>query len=893
MAEISTTAALLTTAREGLRDIGYQNDLLREEYEFDDILAQDQPRKIELAGFAQEPLSYRNACIGIAVPLDSNPEAIAEYRSLGAPQILTLHPKIEKILRWKILANDIPELLETIDPAFLTNAIRAHQDEWNPEQVLRAKSIRFSNEPVQLDFFDMGLIPVIEEVVYRKLDSLLRDVLASCKVLYKERNETNLDNKALFRLIFRLVAAKLLGDRKHPGDWLSENVQKVINEVEDFYFHGTTHQTVLKDLEVQKLAWRKIRGAFSFQNLSVEALAYVYENTFVTSDIRKKQGIHATAHLIAEYILQNLPIDELLPDERLIFEPFAGHAPFLTAALARLRGLLPLDMHPEQRHNYFIRMLSGMEYDAFASEIALYSLIFADYPNPNGWRIETANVFTSSKFNSYLSQAKIVLCNPPYENLTLNERQLHAPLYSVNKAVEALARVLQQPPKMLSFVLPRTFIDGQMYAEVRKRIAELYNNIFLVALPDNAFTYSKAETVLLMAHGQRSAQPIWRSVFIKRMDYQQFLLRGRTTWSIQAPASYVEKQINSGDPDFWYTPIHPIWDALASLPRLEEVAEIHRGIEYKIPVKGNEERLFSNVPREGFAKGLRNVPEDFEPYAIEHSTYLNMDPNLMLYEAYKLPWDKSKIIANAARKSADRWLINGVVDKQGLVCYQRFHGIWPKGDLPVEIIASLLNGPVANAFLSTHRTSRDNKIEVIKQIPVPKLSPSQIRLIVSLVREYMSYREQAETWFEQATYYERRCRGIISQIDGELLTAYNLPLHLEQNLFEFFDGYKRPGPFSPTQLKSSPTKRLYTSIIRVENIRNENGNRVIDAVIINWNPHQVVHIPMSLLPAHLQEQLNQDTRLVAKVNVGVSRAEDLIFEDFIIAREPKMYDAPA
>ena len=68
MAEAFTTSALLTMAREGLRDIGYQNDLLREGYEFDDILAQDQPRKIELAGFAQEPLSYRNACIGIAVP---------------------------------------------------------------------------------------------------------------------------------------------------------------------------------------------------------------------------------------------------------------------------------------------------------------------------------------------------------------------------------------------------------------------------------------------------------------------------------------------------------------------------------------------------------------------------------------------------------------------------------------------------------------------------------------------------------------------------------------------------------------------------------------------------------------------------------------------------------
>src|SRR5437762_14243519 len=109
---------------------------------------------------------------------------------------------------------------------------------------------------------------------------------------------------------------------------------------------------------------------------------------------------------------------------------------FLTAALDRLRGLLPLDMSPEQRHNYFIQMLSGMEYDAFASEIALYSLIFTDYPNPNGWRIETANVFSSSKLNYYLSQAKIVVCNPPYENLSKDERQSVTPSYSVNKAVE-------------------------------------------------------------------------------------------------------------------------------------------------------------------------------------------------------------------------------------------------------------------------------------------------------------------------------------------------------------------------------------------------------------------------------------------------------------------------
>src|SRR2546427_7312154 len=99
MAERYTTARLLTMAQEGLRAIGYQDELLHEEYQFADMLAQDQPlRTIELAAFAQEPPSYRNACIGIAVPARADPEAIMNYRALGAPQILALHPEAENIL---------------------------------------------------------------------------------------------------------------------------------------------------------------------------------------------------------------------------------------------------------------------------------------------------------------------------------------------------------------------------------------------------------------------------------------------------------------------------------------------------------------------------------------------------------------------------------------------------------------------------------------------------------------------------------------------------------------------------------------------------------------------------------------------------------------------------
>ncbi len=183
------------------------------------------------------------------------------------------------------------------------------------------------------------------------MDKLLRDVIASCKSAYKEYHDTEPDYKALFRLIFRLVAAKLLGDRQYPGNWLNNDAQQVIKAVEAFYFQDIAPEAVLNDIQVQDIAWRHIRTAFSFRNLSVEALAYVYENTLVTPETRKEYGTHATPPQIAEYIVQSLPFEELAYDERHVFEPFSGHAPFLIAALGRLRALLPSDMDTKQRHD--------------------------------------------------------------------------------------------------------------------------------------------------------------------------------------------------------------------------------------------------------------------------------------------------------------------------------------------------------------------------------------------------------------------------------------------------------------------------------------------------------------------------------------------------------------
>src|SRR5436190_17799572 len=140
MSEAYTRQMLLARVKEGLHDIGYQDNLLKEDYRFVDVFTDSyEMRQVQLAAFAHEPPSYRNACFGIVVTSYNEPKTVVRYKALGAPQVLTLHPEKQKVYRWKLRAKDDPLLIESIELDQLHATIIAHKDEWSPEQVLRAK----------------------------------------------------------------------------------------------------------------------------------------------------------------------------------------------------------------------------------------------------------------------------------------------------------------------------------------------------------------------------------------------------------------------------------------------------------------------------------------------------------------------------------------------------------------------------------------------------------------------------------------------------------------------------------------------------------------------------------------------------------------------------------
>ncbi len=67
--------------------------------------------------------------------------------------------------------------------------------------------------------------------------------------------------------------------------------------------------------------------------------------------------------------------------------------------------------------------LTAIEMDTFAAEVCRLSLTLADYPNPNGWQILSEDVFATDVLDRQMKRGRIVLCNPPFEDFTPEERK--------------------------------------------------------------------------------------------------------------------------------------------------------------------------------------------------------------------------------------------------------------------------------------------------------------------------------------------------------------------------------------------------------------------------------------------------------------------------------------
>jgi hypothetical protein len=294
-----------------LQSVGYERRQIADRYSFADFEEQRAiVNRVPLAAFSGYPCTYRNACIGVIFGSNgqSGAEWVHRHRALGAPLIFEIDERA--VQPWSVGPNQArpdgrPFSLDSMGSVF-----QSHRAVWNPEALGRLKSASDAKPNPQLDFYDTGLLPVLEQFFQTKLKDLLERAVADTAECFRSVHGKEPAVSSLFPYLFRFVTAKIFMDRADAQGWDGlDTPRRILDKAEKHSGSGLLEKLPAEYLDRRVLAkaWGSISGTLHFQNLSVPDLVGIYEDLFIDETTRRELGVHSTPLGLASYVVNHLP----------------------------------------------------------------------------------------------------------------------------------------------------------------------------------------------------------------------------------------------------------------------------------------------------------------------------------------------------------------------------------------------------------------------------------------------------------------------------------------------------------------------------------------------------------------------------------------------------------
>lgn len=794
-----TKTEIVSLFKVALCSVGYDEARIRRNYDFSDLTGDTaQVRNIPLAAFGGYPQSYRNARIGVLFT-DDTPAAITDYRALGAPLLMTV--RNETVQPWAVGIDGGTEAGKPFRLADIDRVFQKNSSSWGQAAMGRLKVAGAFSAERQPEIFDTGLVPALEARFQIRLKELLERSFQVIFSTYREVHRRPPRVNDLFAFLFRFVTAKIFMDRADATGWEGlDNAHEVLRAAERQTGLLEKPDSEFLRKPILEKAWDIVKSTLHFQNLSVPDLAFVAESAFITDETRDELGVHSTPAGLADYVVKQLPWNEVPVDERVVFEAFCGHGIFLAKAMERLGQDLPGNLGPKARHEYFRKRLIGIETDPLSLEICRLVLTLSDYPNGNSWEgLHRGDVFNWPDWDPTLQSATVMLANPPYEAFPNKYRQ-QINAVKTKPPAEFLFRLLRTPPRLLGLVLPQSFLSDPIYQDANRLMARRYGSINVVELP-RIFRYANNETVAVMASGLRAEG---RTVRVHYSEvHKDGIDRFFEDWHVSATRSAdVPVPPASGGPRFTLRllPVMSIFPTTKNKLKLGDISEIRQGVHWIKRTDGKQmsaprSDVATDKEKEGFRRGAEKMNGNLSQFQLRATRYLSLldkdqDPST---RANKRQWEKRKAVCNAARLQIDSpWRLAAWADEEGLAFTKQFFAIWPKEGVSEFAIAAILASPVANAFSFERDLDRHNHIETLRQIPVPELEELQpngeLHRRAAELQSIMKVRDFAQPPTTETV------TAAAMRLDAAVLDAYGFSAAVQFQLLKMFNGWPRPLP---------------------------------------------------------------------------------------------------
>ncbi len=690
--------------------------------------------------------------------------------------------------------------------------------------VYRAKVLGRLPGGKQLDFVDVGLMPLLRAEAGEKLGTLVEEMTRATLEGLGTKNPSKEILRDVFSRVFRLLAGKILKDKsvrnfasidlEDTGGVLSA-VGKHYNAEEPDTELSPKWKTALKRPSKMVASYGDVRV------VSPESLAYVYEHTLVSKELRKKLGIHATPPYLVDYMVWQLYdwVREIPSEDRHVFEPACGHAPFLLAAMRMLR----LEMQGEtarKTHSHLKTHIHGIDADPFALEIARLSLTLADIPNPNGWDLRVDDMYASDVLREEAARCRIMLANPPYERFSEADRATYAQAEpSANsKACEMLYRTIPHmaPGTCFGVVVPQGLLHSKEGTEIRRTLLSDFELREIDVFGDKLFEKSDHEATVLMAR-RKASKTLFNKVWFRRVrnvDIEEF--RNQFAFSSEELVD-VSQFMTKDSVDLRLPELNPLWEHLSSVETLGTIARLGQGLFHRGKSLPRGSWTIHDPAQADDVLGFSNISEELAIYSLPKQVGINISPSVVDRKVAGLPTHRPQVLLNYASISREPWRLKATLDEKGRSLTSRFIAIRPmKPEVTALYLWAILNSPVANAFAHCHSGKRDILVGTMRQMPVPHWSTSSAARIEQAAMRYRALAAAPGELFDAAATPEGIKQSLL-EMDAAVLMAYGLPLRIERLLLDFFSGVDRKGVgcrfkgYFPTGFKSLVPLHRYIS----------------------------------------------------------------------------------
>ena len=434
-----------------------------------------------------------------------------------------------------------------------------------------------------------------------------------------------------------------------------------------------------------------------YSTIDARSINAVYEQLFLTPELRRDLGIFHTDQQLASRILDHLPIEEIPPEDRYVVDPACGAGNLLLAAQERLENLSPGQWSPEDTHRWLKTHMYGSDIEPIAVEIAKLSLLVSSLPLGNSWQIEQRDALDDTM--SFRAPPTIWVTNPPWRYRT-GSRDEWA-IKFLDRAVEHLA-----DGGLLACILPASWLSAPGHRNSRSEISAKCSVFEVWRMPRDMFKYARFPAAVVFAQKRRTAQ---RSSFAFR--WLTASSRHRKDFLDMGTVQFQSTERTRANAGFVGGPVDSLTESGVSVANTATVRAGVKQLGTPCP----------SLPGDGIPVLARGAPVVVHRLIDAGAITWVSDPT----ENYRYPIDREPELLNAPKLlvQADRfpdnaWRLRPVVDSTGVIP----SGSWQiVAGQPQTVWAlnAFFSTSIASCFIQSRSITKRITVKVLGQIPLP------------------------------------------------------------------------------------------------------------------------------------------------------------------------------